>query len=294
VATGTAEMTGKTCMVTGATGGIGLASAVGLARLGARLVLVCRSLERGRVAAQRIREEAGSSAEIDLLEADLASQAAIRALAARYLASERPLHVLLNNAGVVMLKRNETPDGIETTFAVNHLAYFLLTNLLMDALKRSAPARIVCVASDAHRLAGGPLDFDDLEGRKRYAAMRNYGMSKLANILFTRALAKRLLGSDVTATCMHPGFVRTNFGANNDADVPALIKRLFLLISRFARTPEKGAETVIYLASSSEVQGASGGYYLDCKLISPSPAAQDNAVAEQLWQVSEKLVGIAD
>lgn len=288
MATGTAEMTGKTCMVTGATGGIGLASAVGLARLGARLVLVCRSLERGRVAAQRIREEAGSSAEIDLLEADLASQAAIRALAARYLASERPLHVLLNNAGVVMLKRNETPDGIETTFAVNHLAYFLLTNLLMDALKRSAPARIVCVASDAHRLAGGPLDFDDLEGRKRYAAMRNYGMSKLANILFTREMARRLSGTGVTINCLHPGMVSTGLGANNGL----LARALITLLRPFSRSPRRGAETSIFLCSDPTVAQVSGRYFVDSREAQPDEVALDDDAGRRLWEISARMTGL--
>jgi NAD(P)-dependent dehydrogenase (short-subunit alcohol dehydrogenase family) len=182
-------------------------------------------------------------------------------------------------------------DGYEMTFAVNHLAPFLLTHLLLGALKSAAPSRIVTVASRAHENAK-PV-FDDLQTTRKYSSMGAYGASKLANILFTRALAKRLEGSGVTATCVHPGFVRTNFGANNASDVSPLIKGIFGLISRFARTPEKGAETVIYLAASPQVEGASGGYYFDCKRIEPSAAAQDDASAERLWQISEQLVGSA-
>jgi NAD(P)-dependent dehydrogenase (short-subunit alcohol dehydrogenase family) len=197
--------------------------------------------------------------------------------------------VLVNNAGSIFVKRTLSKDGYEMTFAVNHLAPFLLTHLLVDTLKRGTQSRIVTTASNAHR--GAKIPFDDLQVTRKYAAMRAYGISKLANILFTRALAKRLQGTTVTATCVHPGFVRTNFGRGND--VRPLIKGILELVSRFARSPEKGAETVVYLASSPQVQGASGGYYFDCKLTPPAPAAQDDGAAEQLWKASEHLVGIA-
>lgn len=167
-------------------------------------------------------------------------------------------------------------DGYEATFAVNHLAPFLLTHLLVDTLKSGEPSRIVTTASNAHRSA--KIVFDDLQITRKYSPMGAYGISKLANILFTRALAKRLQGTAVTATCVHPGFVRTNFGANNENDVSPLIKRIYLFISRFARTPEKGAETLVYLAASPQVEGASGDYYFDCK-----PLAASSAPALRIW-----------
>ena len=200
-------MKGRTCLITGATSGIGRATATALAGMGASLVLVARDRARGEETAAQIAQQTGNRA-VTLLFGDLSSQAAVRRVAAEFLASEQPLHVLINNAGVVNLQRSVTVDGIETTFAVNHLAYFLLTNLLLDRLIGSAPARIVNVSSDAHKF--GPLDFDDLENTRRYRAMRVYGQSKLANILFTGELARRLAGSGVTANSLHPGAVATN------------------------------------------------------------------------------------
>ncbi len=172
------------------------------------------------------------------------------------------------------------------TFAVNHLAPFLLTHLLLDTLKGTGEARIVTTASDAHR--GAVLQLDDLQATRKYSGMRVYGISKLANILFTRALVMRLEGTAVTATCLHPGFVRTSFAR----DMSSFARALFALFARFARSPEKGAETVVYLATSAQVQGASGGYYFDCKLTQPTPAGQDDVAAERLWQLSEQLVGM--
>jgi retinol dehydrogenase 12 len=198
------------------------------------------------------------------------------------------IDVLVNNAGGVFGKRTLSKDGYETTFAVNHLAPFLLTHLLLNILKSGRQARIVTTASSGHR--GAQISFDDLQATRKYSAMGAYGASKLANILFTRALAKRLQGTVVTATCLHPGFVRTSFG--RDIEVSPFVKSAFGLIARFARSPEKGAETVVYLATSPHVQGASGGYYVDCKLTRPSSAARDDNAAERLWQVSERLVGI--
>ncbi len=275
-------------MITGATSGIGLAAACALARRGAELVLLCRDARRGKAAAARIAAQAGTHASVDVLQADLASQADIRRAAAEFIASRRPLHVLLNNAGVVMLKRTETVDGIETTLAVNHLAYFLLTNLLLEPLRRSAPSRIVCVASDAHRMAGGPLDLDDLEGRQRYAAMRNYGMSKLANILFTREMARRLGGTAVTINCLHPGMVSTGLGANNGLFARALIT----LLRPFSRSPDRGAATSVFLCSEASMAGVSGKYFANCREARPNDAALDDEAARQLWQISARMTGL--
>jgi len=280
------DMTGRTCMITGATSGIGQAAALELARLGASLVLVGRNPERGEQALKEVRR-ASRVGDVTLLLADLSSQAEIRRLAADFLATGRPLHVLLNNAGVINLRREESGDGIETTFAVNHLAYFLLTRLLLERLKESAPARVVNVASDAHRGAGR-LDFDDLESRRRYSAMRVYGRSKLANILFTRELARRVEGTGVTANSIHPGFVGSNFAKNNGL----LGIAAMTLLRPFARSPEKGAETAIYLCASPEVESVTGEYFQDCRPHQPRPFALDDKDAHLLWDVSERMTGL--
>jgi NAD(P)-dependent dehydrogenase (short-subunit alcohol dehydrogenase family) len=273
-------------MITGATSGIGLAAALELARLGASLVLVGRNPERGEQVLTEVRR-ASRAGDVTLLLADLSSQSEIRRLAADFLATKRPLHVLLNNAGVINLRREESGDGIETTFAVNHLAYFLLTSLLLERLKESAPARVVNVASDAHRGAGR-LDFDDLESRRRYSPMRVYGRSKLANILFTRELARRLEGTGVTANSIHPGFVGSNFAKNNG---PLGIAAMTLL-RPFARSPEKGAETAVYLCSSPQVEGVTGEYFQDCTPHQPRASALDDKDARLLWEVSERMTGL--
>ena len=278
------NLSGRTFMITGASSGIGRAAAMGLAGLGASLVLVCRDRGRGEAALTEIRERTGN-ADLTLMLADLSSQAQIRRLAREFLATKRPLHVLLNNAGVMMLRREETSDGIETTFAVNHLAYFLLTTLLLDRLTASAPARVVSVASDAHHWAGGGMDFDDLGSMKCYSSMRAYGLSKLANILFTRELARRLAGTGVTANCLHPGFVGSNFATNNGW----LAKVVMTLASPAARSPEKGAETAIWLCASPEVDGVSGQYFFDRKAKWPKGYAQSDEDARRLWETSERL-----
>jgi NAD(P)-dependent dehydrogenase (short-subunit alcohol dehydrogenase family) len=276
----------RTCLVTGASSGIGRAAALALAELGASLVLVCRDRSRGEAVAGEIRRRGGS--EPTLLLADLSSQRQIRQVAKDFLALGRPLHVLLNNAGVVELHRSVTEDGLERTFAVNHLGYFLLTALLLERLRASAPARIVSVASDAHHYAGGRLDFDDLQSERRYGAMRVYGKSKLANILFTRELARRLEGSGVTATCLHPGFVGSNFARNN-----GWLGNLAMTLGRpFARSPEKGAETAVFLCASPEVEGITGQYFFDGRPRWPKSWAQNDADARRLWEVSERLCGI--
>jgi NAD(P)-dependent dehydrogenase (short-subunit alcohol dehydrogenase family) len=274
------SLSGKTCLITGATSGIGRATALALAGMGASMVLVARDRARGEAVVEEIR---GAGGDASLLLADLSVQAEVRRVAAAFLASGRPLHVLLNNAGVVNLERRLTVDGIESTFAVNHLGYFLLTGLLLDRLRASAPARIVNVASDAHKFAD--LDFDDLNNERRYRFMRVYGQSKLANILFTAELARRLAGSGVTANSLHPGAVATGLGTNNGVWARALIR----LLRPFFRTPADGAATSIYLASSPAVEHVSGRYFADCREKLPSRAARDEASARRLWEVSERL-----
>jgi NAD(P)-dependent dehydrogenase (short-subunit alcohol dehydrogenase family) len=283
-------MKNKVCVITGGTDGIGKAAALGLAIQGARLLVHGRDPDKGARAVAELKARSGNSA-VEFLQADFSSLAEVRRLAAEVKERAPRVDVLVNNAGSIFVKRALSKDGYEATFAVNHLAPFLLTQLLLDTLQSGAPARIVTTASRAHRNA--KIVFDDLQMTRRYSAMGAYGVSKLANILFTRALAKRLQGTAVTATCMHPGLVRTNFGRNNESGVSALVKGIIGLVMRFARTPEKGAETLVYLAASPQVEGASGGYYVDCKAVAPAAAGRDDGVAERLWRVSEQLVGIA-
>jgi NAD(P)-dependent dehydrogenase (short-subunit alcohol dehydrogenase family) len=281
-------MQGKVCVITGGTDGIGKEVAYGLATRGARLLVHGRDPAKGARAVAELEARSGNPA-IEFLPADFSSLADVRRLAAAVLERTPRIDVLVNKAGGIFVKRSVSKDGYEMTFAVNHLAPFLLTHLLLDALRSGSPSRIVTTASNAHRNA--KISFDDLQATRKYSPMGAYGSSKLANILFTRALAKRLRGTTVTATCMHPGFVRTNFGRNND--VALWVKVMFGLVSRFARTPQKGAETLLYLAQSPQVQGESGGYYFDCRQVEPAPAGRDDGAAERLWQVSEQLVGIA-
>jgi len=281
-------MKDRICVITGATDGIGKAAACSLALQGAKLLLHGRDPEKGLRAVAEVKARSGNPA-VEFLQADFSSLAQVRHLAGMLAERAPRIDVLINNAGGIFGKRALSQDGYEMTLAVNHLAPFLLTHLLVEQLKSGGPARIVTTASNAHRRARIP--FDDLQSTRGYSPMGVYGMSKLANILFTRALAKRLQGTSVTATAVHPGFCRTGFG--RDLQASPIVKGIFRVASLFARSAEKGAETVVYLASSPEVQGASGGYYFDCKPIAPSAAAQDEAAAERLWQVSEQLVGIA-
>ncbi len=279
-------MIDRTCLITGASSGIGRATANELARMGATLVLVCRDRKRGEETLAEVRRSS-TGGTVDLLLADLASQESIRALARDFLASGRPLHVLINNAGVVNTTRTVTVDGVETVFAVNHLAYFLLTLLLLDRLKASIPARIVNVASEAHKF--GPLDFDDLGGERRYRPMRIYGQSKLANVLFTYELARRLEGTGVTVNCLHPGAVATGLGFNNGVVAKAIIR----LLRPFLRTAETGARTSIYLASSPAVAGITGRYFVDCREARSSAASMDRDTGRRLWDLSAQLTGLA-
>jgi NAD(P)-dependent dehydrogenase (short-subunit alcohol dehydrogenase family) len=275
----------KVCVITGATDGIGKEAAFTLALQGAKLLIHGRDPDKGARAVAELKARSRNPA-IEFLQADFGSLAEVRRLAAAVLERTPHIDVLINNAGGMFVNRAVSKEGYELTFAVNHLAPFLLTHLLQNCLKSSSQARIVTTASHAHR--GATLDFADLQSMRQYSAMGAYGRSKLANILFTRTLAKRLGGTAVTATCLHPGFVRTSIAR----DLGAIPKTLFRLLSWFIRSPGKGAETLVYLAGSAEVQGASGGYYFDCKLTQPAPAAQDDRAAERLWRESEKLVGI--
>jgi len=278
-------MSGRTCLITGASSGIGRATALELARMGASLVLVCRDRRRGEDTVDAIRRESGNRG-VTLLLADLSSQQSIRQLARDFLATERPLHVLINNAGVVNLQRQVTVDGFEEVFAVNHLAYFLLTHLLLERLEACAPARIINVASDAHKFGG--IDSDNLQGERRYRAMRIYGQSKLANILFTYELARRLEGRGVTVNCLHPGAVATGLGKNNGSWARALIA----MLRPFFRTPDGGAATSIYLASAPEVAAVHGRYFVNCREARSSTASYDVAAARRLWALSAALTGL--
>lgn len=275
-------MRGKVCLITGATSGIGQATAHALAQQGATVLLVARDPARGEATRAAIQAASGNDA-VAVLLADLSSQASIRSLAAEVVARYPRLDVLVNNAGGLNGARTLTVDGLELTFAVNHLAYFLLTNLLLDTLKASAPSRIVNVTSEAQ--SNGRIHFDDLQGERGYSSMRAYSQSKLANILFTYELARRLAGTGVTANCVHPGVVRTGYGATG----PAWMRGVIVAARPFMRTPEKGAETVVYLASAPEVEGVTGKYFADKRERRSSAVSYDPAVAARLWQVSEQL-----
>lgn len=280
-------MRGKVCLITGATSGLGKASAFELAARGASLVLVARSQEKATELSRLIGTETGNK-DVHLILGDLASMADVRRIAQRFLDSGRPLHVLLNNAGVTNTKRILTVDGYEEMFAVNHLAHFLLTHLLLERLRGNFPARIVNVASAAHAYCKGGINFEDVNFEKGFATVKVYGHSKLANILFTRQLAKKLAGSNVTVNCCHPGVVATGLATNNGA----MSKLALKLVKPFLRTPAQGAATQIYLATSSEVEG-SGGYYVDCQAAQTKPWAASDAAAEWLWEMSLEMAGIA-
>jgi len=280
-------MDGRACVITGATSGIGRAAALELAALGARVVIVARDPARGAAARDEI-EAATGRRDVELEIADLRSQAQIRALAGRLLATLPEIHVLINNAGLALGERRLTEDGIEETFAVNHLAPFLLTNLLLDRLRGSAPARVVTVASAAHRAAAIP--FDDLNGERGFSGWRAYGWTKLANILFSTELARRLDGSGVTANCLHPGVVATGFAREG----PFLVREFQRYLGRLLLLdPKRGADTLVWLASSPEVAGSSGGYYVKRRPVQPSRAARDAAAARRLWLLSERLTGLS-
>lgn len=284
--TGTSSMSGKTVLITGGTGGIGRATAIGLASMGARVGITGRDRTRAEAAAAAITRESGN-ANIDVFVADLSSQAEVRRLATDVLATYPRLDVLLNNVGGFWAHRHVTADGLEHTFALNHLAPFLLTDLLLDRLTASAPARVVTVSSAAQSM--GKIDFDDLMGARKYSGQDAYNQSKLANVMFTYELARRLEGTGVTATSLHPGMTSTAFGAE---DMARGWGPLIAVLRVFMKRPERGADTPVYLASSPEVEGVTGRYYADRKAKETHASSYDSALTARLWRLSADLVAL--
>jgi NAD(P)-dependent dehydrogenase (short-subunit alcohol dehydrogenase family) len=278
------SMQGKKVLVTGATNGIGLVTAREMARMGAQVTIISRDAKK----CARVTEEINSDTAnpIEFIAEDLSTLAGVRRAAAQFSRHHQHLDVLVNNAGGFFLKRIVTPEGLEKTFALNHLSYFLLTNLLLDLLKVSSPTRIVNVASGSHM--GAKIGFDDLLGEKHYAGFRAYGQSKLANVLFTYELARRLVGSSVTVNALHPGYVDTGIPLHNGflGGIAKIYARIF------AKKPEEGAQTSIYLASSPDVEGVTGKYFVNCLPVESSVESYDKAVAKKLWEVSQKFTGI--
>jgi len=277
-------MQGKTVLITGATSGIGKETAAALVGMGARVVMINRNPPKAEEIAAEIRQAGNGS--VELLKGDMSSFASIREAASEALERFPRIDVFISNAGVFRARRHETADGLEEVFGVNHLAPFLLTNLLLDRLKASAPSRIVIVASEAHR--GAMLNFDDLLLERRFGAWRSYSRSKLANIMFTYALARRLAGSGVTANSLHPGFVATRLGSGNK--IP--IRPVYLLLKPFTISPKKGAETSVFLATSPDVEGVSGKYFDQKRESRSSLVSQDEDAQELLWDMSAKLTGL--
>ena len=271
-------------MITGANSGIGKATAIGLAHLGASLVLVCRNKSRAEKAIADIKEKTGNES-IDLIIADLSSQREIHNLVSEFKSRYDKLNVLINNAGVNLGKRILTEDGIETTFAVNYLAYFMLSNLLLDVLKRSAPARIINVASS---IQAKSIDFEDLNGKKHYGQLKAYAQSKLAVVLFTYEFSRRIKGTGISVNCLHPGYVKTNMIRN----FRPFVKYFYHLVGLFMKTPKRGAKTSIYLASNPEIDGATGLYYKRRKEAKSSKISNDDTIAKKLWDISVKLTKI--
>jgi NAD(P)-dependent dehydrogenase (short-subunit alcohol dehydrogenase family) len=279
-------MTGKTVLVTGGTGGIGRATAIRLGAMGARVGITGRDLGRTQRAAAEVASEAGGGS-VDAFAADLSSQAEVRRLAHEVLETYPRLDVLVNNAGGFWSHRHVTADGLEHTFALNHLGPFLLTNLLLDRLVASAPARIVTVSSGAQSM--GKIDFDDLMGERKYSGQTAYNQSKLANVMFTYELARRLAGTGVTATALHPGMTNTAFSAEDPSRVFA---PLVMLVRPFMRKPERGADTPVYLASAPEAEGLTGQYFANSEPKKSNTASYDPGTAARLWRVSAELVGL--
>ncbi len=278
----------KKVIVTGATDGIGLITARRIAESGAEVGLVARNAAKGAEVIESLKRETGNDA-LRFFQADLSSFAEVRRVSEEISTAFPKLNVLVNNAGAMFVRRTMSVDGVEMTFALNHLSVFLLTNLLLPQIKAGRAGRVVTVASVAHR--GADIDFDDLDSsRARYSAWRSYQRSKLANILFTRELAAQLAGTGVTANCLHPGFVASKFGENNNPLMTLAMKFGKL----FAISPEEGAKTSIYLAMSDDVEGQTGGYFVECKKRSPSRQAQNDATAQRLWVESMKRVGLSE
>ena len=275
-------MQDKTVIITGANSGIGLEAAVGIAKQGADVVMACRNASKAETARADVAARSGGN--VSVMSLDLSSFASIRDFAKAALDRFSHIDVLLNNAGLVVRKREETVEGFEQTFGVNHLGHFLLTSLLLERMQSTAGARIITVASDAHKFAGKGLDFDDLQSTKRYRPFQVYGKSKLANILFTRELARRIEGTGVTANCLHPGFVASNFGRNDG------IGNIAMIAGRpFAISAERGALTSIFLATDPSVAETSGKYFYKCAVREPNANGRNDAVAQRLWAVSEQL-----
>lgn len=289
------DMTGKTVLITGATNGLGEVTARELARMGAVVVIVGRNAQKARDVTDSIKAATGNQA-VDYIVSDLSVMGQVRDLADTFRARYDRLDVLVNNAGMIFTSRELTADGFERTFALNHLNYFLLTNLLLDMLKQTGTAeqkaRVVNVSSSAHTF--GKLDFSNLNGEKSYSPMGAYGVSKLCNILFTNALARRLLAEDapVTANSLHPGIVRTGFGKNNGGLVGTLTRAGTTVLQMFGLSAEKGAETQIYLASSSEIEGVSGQYFEKKKISRSNSVSNNEAIQERLWEVSAQMTGL--
>ena len=282
------NMVGKTVLVTGANTGIGLETAAGLAAQGAHVIITARDPAKGKAAVEEIRRR-HPDASVDVMELDLSRLSDVRTFAKEFSALHPKLDVLVNNAGLVLDTHSTTPDGYETTFQVNHLGPFLLTNLLLDNLKGAAPSRVVNVASAAHR--GGSLDFDDLHSEHgTFRSMRVYGTTKLCNILFTRELARRLEGTGVTANSLHPGTVRTGFG--RDGDVSGIFALGIKIGGVFFKSPAQGARTSIHVASAPDLETTTGEYFVNRRVSKPSAAARDDEAARRLWEVSEQLVGL--
>ena len=272
------ELKNKTAIITGATSGIGRVTAIDIAREGARMVLPVRNIEKGKALKDEIEKETGNT-NVEIMHCNLASLDSVRQFAKDFQKKHDKLHLLVNNAGLWETKRKESDDGIEMNFAVNHLAPFLMTNLLLDTIKKSAPARIISVASTAHKY--GKMRFNDPEGKKSWGSMQSYAQSKLANILFTRRLARDLEGSGVTANCLHPGVVNTQLFSK----LPGVIQKISSL---FMITPEKGAQTSIYLATSPDVENITGEYFDKRKIAKTTAHARDMQVADTLWEVSKE------
>lgn len=277
------DMNDKIVMVTGATNGIGKVSALELAKMGATVIVVSRSAEKCETVAQAIRQAAGHD-RVTTMPADLSVQAEIHRLADQFLATHSRLDVLLNNAGAIYTTREVSKDGIEMTWALDHLNYFLLTNLLLDALKAAPAGRIVSVSSGAHAM--GKINFDDVQFTQGYSAFKAYSQAKLANIMFTYELARRLQGTNVTANALHPGAVSTGFGHNN----AGLFGSFWKFFGRFTLSPEEGAKTSIYLASSQEAQDVTGKYFDKCKPVKSNAASYVEADQKRLWELSAEMV----
>ena len=278
-------MAGRVCIVTGASSGIGKETTRGLARLGATVILAVRNVSRGEAVAREIAQGTGNR-ELSVEAVDLARLASVRGFVADFTARHANLHVLVNNAGIYTARRVLTEDGVESTFASNHLGHFLLTNLLLDALRAGAPSRIVNVSSEAHQM--GKIRFDDLTLERNWSGMAAYCQSKLANVLFTAELAQRLAGQGVIANAVHPGAVRTNWGRHGAGAMGVGVR----LAAPFLISAAKGADTVVWLASAAEADSVSGKYFYKRKPMEPNPLAGDPEVARRLWAVSERLVGL--